>query len=374
MLEQGKISGRQAYLLIINVILATAILFVPAVVSSTAKENGWLAAILATAVGIVISILIANLGLRFPDRNLFDYLGDLIGTLPGKIIALLYIWWFLHMTAEVVRSFGSFLVVAFLTETPISVFNFSILILAGWTVKQGLEVICRANEIFLPLILIGLIVLFLLALPEMDFRWLLPVMEHGVKPIIHGAITPISWYGQIATMLMIIPFLKQPQNFRKIQNLAVITIGFFFTMVVLGTVAIFGPELTPRFIFPTLNAARIINIANLLERLDPIVMAIWITGAFIKITFFYYVAALGTAQLLNLSSYRPVVYPLGIIIGAMSILIHPSILELEHFIGKIWPVYAITTFEVGIPVLLLLIAILRGKGGKSQWSKKSPQS
>ncbi|MDA8235464.1 MAG: endospore germination permease [Clostridia bacterium] len=365
MLEQGKISGRQAYLLIINVILATAILFVPAIVTSAAKENGWLAAILATAVGVVISILIANLGLRFPDRNLFDYLGDIVGTIPGKVIAFLYIWWFLHMNALVIREYGSFLVVAFLPETPISVFNFSILILAGWTVKQGLEVICRTNEIFLPLILVGLIVLFLLAVPEMDFRWLLPIMEHGVKPIVHGAVIPISWYGEIATMLMIIPFLKQPQNFRKIQNLAVITIGIFFTMVVLGTVAIFGPELTPRFIFPTLNAARIVNIANLLERLEPIVMAIWITGAFIKITFFYYVAALGTAQFLNLSSYRPVVYPLGIILGAMSILIHPSILELEHFLGKVWPVYAISTFEVGLPLLLLLIAIIRGKRGKT---------
>jgi len=373
MLEQGKISGRQALLLIASFILATAILFVPAITTAAAKENGWLAAILATAVGMVISLLIANLGLRFPDQNLFQYLGTITGKIPGKIIAFLYIWWFLHMNALVIREFGSFLVSVFMPETPISVFNFTILMVAGWTVKKGLEVICRTNEIFLPLILGAIVILFLLATPEMDFRWLLPVMENGIKPIILGAVTPISWFGEIATMLMIIPYLKQPQHIKKIHVLGVLLSGGVFILVILGSIAIYGPELTPRYIFPTLNAARIISIANLLERLEAVIMAVWITGAFIKISFFYYVAALGTAQLLNLSSYRPVVYPLGIILGALSIVIHPSILELEHFLGKIWPVYAISVFEVGLPLLLLLIAMVRGQGGKHPWSKKSPQ-
>ncbi|MDQ7864807.1 hypothetical protein RCO48_38045 [Peribacillus frigoritolerans] len=41
-------------------------------------------------------------------------------------------------------------------------------------------------------------------------------------------------------------------------------------------------------------------------------MAVWIVGAFVKISVFYYASALGTAQWLNLSDYCPVVWPIGI--------------------------------------------------------------
>ena len=64
-------------------------------------------------------------------------------------------------------------------------------------------------------------------------------------------------------------------------------------------------------------------------------MAIWVVGAFVKISVFYYVAALGTAQWLNLSDYRPVVWPLGIIIVEFSFWSLPNTMVVEPviFIG-----------------------------------------
>ena len=66
-------------------------------------------------------------------------------------------------------------------------------------------------------------------------------------------------------------------------------------------------------------------------------MAIWIVGAFVKISVFYYVAALGTAQWLNLSDYRPVVWPLGILIVAFSFWSLPSTMELSRFLVEVLP-------------------------------------
>ena len=60
-------------------------------------------------------------------------------------------------------------------------------------------------------------------------------------------------------------------------------------------------------------------------------MAIWVVGAFVKISVFYYVVALGTAQWLNFSDYRPVVWPLGIIIVEFSFWSLPSTVELSSF-------------------------------------------
>ena len=50
-----------------------------------------------------------------------------------------------------------------------------------------------------------------------------------------------------------------------------------------------------------MQVAEYINIADFFEHVESVVMAIWVVGAFIKISAFYYAAALGTAQWLNLS-------------------------------------------------------------------------
>ncbi|MDQ7864804.1 hypothetical protein RCO48_38030 [Peribacillus frigoritolerans] len=60
-------------------------------------------------------------------------------------------------------------------------------------------------------------------------------------------------------------------------------------------------------------------------------MAVWIVGAFVKISVFYYAAALGTAQWLNLSDYCPVVWPIGILIVEFSFWSYPSAMDVSRF-------------------------------------------
>ena len=89
-------------------------------------------------------------------------------------------------------------------------------------------------------------------------------------------------------------------------------------------------------------------------------MAAWVIGAFVKISVFYYVAALSTAQWLNLSDYRAIVWPLGIIIIAFCFWSHPSMVEYSHYLITVFPFYG-SFVQTIIPLFLLLIAIVRKK-------------
>ena len=366
MLEEGKIDSKQAIFLLTTMILATAILFVPAIITHHAKQDAWIAAILATLGGLLIARLQVTLGLRFPGMTLFQYLEVILGKVLGKTLGFFYLWWFLHMNAEVLREFGSFLVAAFMPETPLIIFICVITIISAYAVRSGLEVFSRVNQIFLPLILFSLVLLFALATKEMRITRLLPVLDTGVVSIIKGALTPLSWFGEMATFLVIIPYLNKPQEAQRIAYSAILLSGLFFLLSVVGILAIFGPALTARWMFPTLNGARMIHLANFLERLEAVIMVIWVFGAFVKISVFYYAAVLGSAQLLGLKDFRCMVLPLGVITVALSILLHRNILELAHFLGQVWPPYALSTFEVGLPLILLAISLIRGKGGHRQ--------
>ena len=360
--ERSKIGGRQATFLMTTMIFATVILFVPGITAKHAGQDAWISIILATGTGLLVARLITTLGLRFPDRTIFQFPGEILGRWPGKLIGLLYIWWFLHMTAEVIREYGSFLVTAFMPDTPLIVFHLVVMSIAAYAVRNGLEVLARSAEMFLPLILGSIIILSLLAAKDADFQRLLPVFDSGAVQIAKGAMIPLSWFGEIATIAVLLPYLNKPREAHRVAAMAVLISGLFFLVQVVGILAIFGPALTEAWMFPGLNRSRLISIANFLERLEALSMVVWVTGGFVKVAVFYWAAVLGTAQVLELKDYRPLVLPVGAVLVAMSIFLHRNILELLDFLARVWPPYALSTFEVGIPLLLLVTALVRGKG------------
>ncbi|AGL00894.1 GerAB/ArcD/ProY family transporter [Desulfoscipio gibsoniae] len=364
MLEGGKISSGQAVFLNITMIIATAMLAVPAIAAVHARQDAWLSMLLATLLALPIAWVTASLGTLFPGKTLVEYTEDILGKWPGKLLGLLYLLWFIHICSIMIREYGNFLIDVFMPETPLIVINILGAALAAYTVKNGLEVLARVNQIFLPIILISVILIFLLALPEMKLERFLPVFEAETVKIFKGAIVPWGWMGEIITFAMLIPFLAQPGQTRHTAVITIPLVGLFFTLLAVASVAVFGPVFS-NMNFPVLNAARVINIANFIDRPEPIIMAIWIIGGLLKISIFYYVSVLGFAQWLNLKDYRPLVLPVGVILIALSIAVAENMLELTHFLGNVSP-YELLTFELVIPLTLLLIALVRRQGGNRQ--------
>jgi len=347
----------------VSMVLPTAFLFVASVTSHLARQDGWISILLATLAALLIARLAVSLSLRFPGKTLFQFTEEILGRWPGKAVTLLYIWWYIHMNAEIVRQFGSFVVSAFMPETPIIFIELLITAIAAYAVRNGLEVFTRVNEIVLPLILGSVVIIIFLVTPEMNMKNLLPVFEYGAVPVIKGAVMPAAWMGEIVTMAVLIPYLSRAEEAHRIAAAATLITGFFLAVTQVIDIAIFGPEITAGWLFPALNEIRMIHLANYLERLEAIQMGIWVAGGLVKICVFYWAAALGSAQWLELKDYKPLVLPLGAILLAMSITLHDSILDLFDFLGRYWGPYALTIFIAGIPLLLLAVAAARGRGG-----------
>jgi spore germination protein KB len=104
-------------------------------------------------------------------------------------------------------------------------------------------------------------------------------------------------------------------------------------------------------------------LANFFEHVESAVMAVWIVGAFVKISVFYYASALGTAQWLNLSDYRPVVWPIGILIVIFSFWSLPSTIDVNRNDTSVFPLQGILMQTI-IPLLLLVIAVVRKRNHK----------
>lgn len=92
-------------------------------------------------------------------------------------------------------------------------------------------------------------------------------------------------------------------------------------------------------------------------------MVTWVAGVLIKISVYYWAIALGSAQLLDLKDYRPLVLPVGVILLALSIMIHDSVMDLFVYTGT-FVNFVLIIFEAVIPLFLLVVAVIRGQGRK----------
>lgn len=85
----------------------------------------------------------------------------------------------------------------------------------------------------------------------------------------------------------------------------------------------------------------------------------------LKVCILRYAAVLGAAQCLGLEDYRPLVLPVGAVVVAGSLLMYQDVAVTTAFVAEVWPLYALT-FEAGIPLLLLVVAVARGLGKKDK--------
>lgn len=357
MLEKGKISGFTILFILQNLVGANSVTFLPAITSKFAGRDSWMVSIIGSIPAIAVILIITELGRRFSGKTIIEYVQIILGNRVGKAVGTLYLFFFVHTTGITIREFGEMTSTFMLNQTPIIVLILIFTLLAAFAVHYGLEIIGRVTVSVMPVVLTLYTGLLLLSLQNANFNNLLPVLENGFFPVLMGSIPHSAMRGEVVLLAMLLPFLAEPGKGRVLGVWSVIFLGVFLVADAVVNTLVFGPS-TARLVFPTFTLSREILVGGIL-RLDVFWIFNWLAGIFVKISIFYYAVVLGTAQLLNLKDYKPLVLPTGVILVAL------SILSVENSAGI--PVYLTTGFppfayliEWIIPLILLLITIMRG--------------
>ncbi len=363
-MEPGKISERQLAFLMTTVLLTTVIFFMPQLGAHAVEQDAWITALIATVWGIFAALLIVALARRFPGLTMIEYLPLILGRPLGIILGLLYAFWFLSVGAFITREFGMFLNITIMNNTPVAVFMFTALILAFYAVRSGLEVWVRVNELLLPLLILSLIAIIVLPVTFMDFRRLLPIGEHSIGALIATSIPSASWRGEIILAGMFIPALTGFRHTTRNINIPVILTGFVLAAVEVATVAAFGGISTGQLEFPLFNLARLISLAKIFDRLEVLIVGVWVAGTFFKLCAFLYCSTVATAQVMGFKEFQFLLLPMSVLMLALADNFFKNVSEITDFLANVWPGYALLSFELIIPLALFLIAIFR-PGGKS---------
>lgn len=350
------ISDKQGIMLLILFVTGST------VVLPTAVEAGrdlWLAILLALLAAGAASGIYARILFLFPTKDLFDILEDIFGKILGKFFVLIYSWFALHLCVLVLRNFGDFILIVGLEGTPMAVSVIAIGGLCIWGVKEGIEVLGRWAEFFLPITALFILLATLLLIPEMEVNHFRPFLYEGMVPVLKGAYSAFTFpFGETVLFLMAFDVLKRRSSAYKVYFIGLLLGGLAILITSITEVAVLGIQTYQHVYFPSHMAVARLNIGEFLQRLEIIVAISFLVGGFIKVSICLLAACKGITKLFGFKDYRFIVVPVGAWAINMTLFIYDSVMETIAWASDVWPYYAFP-FQVAFPIMIWACAEIK---------------
>ncbi|MFJ7972410.1 endospore germination permease [Psychrobacillus sp. NPDC096389] len=362
MLPNVKINSYQFLVLVILFTIGTSILVIPSALAANAKQDAWIAAIVGNGIGLLIVWLYTKISLLFPKLTYIQLNVMLFGKWIGIIFSFLFIFMTLLYAAMLLYYSGSFLTIHVMPNTPMAATNILLAIILVMAVRLGLETIARAAEIFIGVFFLLFIILVVFIAPEVQFKNIQPVLETDINIVVQSSLPLIVVSSLNAiSLLMIFPaFINQPKSAKKHFLIGNLIGGFIVTIITSLCILVLGSDMTTLQRFPSYELAKKINIGNFVNRIEALMAALWIICLYFKMVIYFYAGVLGFAQVFHLNDYRPLTYPLGIIVVVLSLVIFPNIIEQSVYDATI-DIYFSLMMCLLLPLLMVVVYAIRKK-------------
>lgn len=358
--REAKITPYQLALLLIPGISSTAIIILPASMATFAQQDAWLGPLVALPINGLIVWIAGRLARRFPGETFIEYAPRVLGRVPGKIAGLLVFLYFFQISATIGREFSDFLVTTTMSRTPLPLVLGLAAFVTAMGVRYGPEALGRVSELFVPLSVLLIIVIIAMSYSHLDFTLLQPVGEYGFRPLLDAAFICQSFLGQLVMLLFLLPSVESTGDGVRAGYVALGVTVLTFSLVTATSIAALGP-ITPQFNWPFLKVARMASIGPVLTRIDPLMVGFWIGSTCMKLALHLYVAVISLTQLLGLSDFRRIVFPVAALVAVYGVGYVRNMAEQEYMLAYFWPPFTLI-FQLGIPALVLIVAVLRGSG------------
>ncbi|MGN7166047.1 GerAB/ArcD/ProY family transporter [Paenibacillus cellulositrophicus] len=372
-MDKGKISAQQFALIMYLYIIGTAALVQPHTLVSIAGQDAWFSVIIVGIIQLGLITLYMKLGFRYPQQTIIQYGRLLTGKWFGSAIAVVYMFYFLILTAYVLRNIGNFIGSVVLPQTPLVVNMAVILIPAIYGCFLGIEVIGRTGEILFPWAMSVFIITALLLIPKMHPGELFPMFPEGIMPSIKAGYPLLGFPSlEIAICLMLIPFVQNQKKIKKYFYITSVGTLISGTLLSLITIMVLGVDLTARSPYAVYDVAREIRIERVMERAEVIVGIIWLITSFMKLLICLYVTVIATVQCFNVISYKNLVIPFSFLLLPLSLWVLRNTAELE-WSGIVYPMMAVFPGFV-IPAVLLIVGNFRSRNKQGSEAQTQPSS
>lgn len=357
-MKDEVISERQGVILITLFIVGSSLLLGS---GGQAKQDAWIAMIIAMSWAVILLLMFSRILSLHPGKDLFDILEIVMGKVIGKIISILMIWFAFHLGSLVLRNLSDFTNTLVFPDTPVIVPMISFVILIIWILKEGIEVLGRWSEFFVWVISLTIITITMLSASEMDISRLKPILGSGIKPILKGALSSLSFpYGETVVFTMVFSNIAKVKSYKRTFMLGLFLGGGLVFIGTLRNILVLGNETISKVYFPSTLAISLIHLGEFLERIEISVLIIFIVCVFVKVSVCVFAVSNGISKVFGFTDYRFISTPVILLMLNFSFFVYKSTIETTFWAFNIWPYYSMV-FEVIIPLVVFILVEIKSR-------------
>lgn len=344
---------------------------VPAKTAESAGGGAWLSVVLAAA-PLAVAFFFAYLLVGAKGgRGLGAVLKEALGEVVGRVLLAVYALWFVFLASFILRSGADRFIGTIYPGSGPSLFVVVMLLACLPAAMGQLKTLARSAMLFRPVLLAVLLVVFAFSLPDVRLAGMWQITPQNELDVIYGT---FSVFGPMSICLYLAFVTDQTEGQIKLSGIGAWLLAALAVaeLLCVTTIGVFGAEMTAQLRNPFFALVRDVKIFNAVERIDAIVVAMWVFSDFVLISLLLYTAAKNLrmtfgiepteekAKLTDLSHGRwPA--PLCALLAMVSGLTMASdAIALEKFTEVIVPVLNLV-FSIVLPPLVFVTGRLRGK-------------
>ncbi len=356
-----KISLRQVMAIFSVGILSPIIKVVPGQTTAESGKGTWLASLLAIIPMLFLIWVMYLLLRKAKGKHLGEIYCDIFGSVAGKIIVTLYFLWTFVLMCMTVRDYSDRFLATTYQDEILAIFVVILLLFVFVTARGRLRAFGRLGEMCMTILLVVLILAVIFATSRMDVRRVLNVTASDVGASFPSVLPCISMMGIAMYSGFLWPEIRlQEKNNVKVIVRWLVFFSLFLTVLQIAVLGTLGIELVPHLQFPLFHMIKNISVFGVLERLEPIVIALWVATDYIFVGILAILSAKLLKFLFQLKSAKAMLTPILLIVFVGSLLITSSSFALKEFTRTVVRAGDIVLC-FGVPLLALITGKVRHK-------------
>ncbi|ACT01751.1 GerAB/ArcD/ProY family transporter [Paenibacillus sp. JDR-2] len=301
-----KVSSYQMYWVVtISSLVTTSYLPIHLAVEQ-ALQDSWISMVLGGLTMLFVTWITLRVCRQHEDKTLITFMKELLGTVLGKILVLVYfLLWFRQMST-IARGTVDFQNLVMLHNTPMILILLCMLFLVVYAVyKGGLTAISRCAEIIGPILLFMLFVQLFLNPQDMNVKRILPVYaDTGWLAILTGAFNSYSYIADPSIVLMLFFFAENKRTAAKAVVWGTVTTVVWGVLATLVLMCVTGPQIASQLVVPVYSLTKYISILNFIQNIDAFYIPLWLLAAFIKLSVCLFILSYGLSEWTGYRNWR----------------------------------------------------------------------
>ncbi|MHA6483197.1 GerAB/ArcD/ProY family transporter [Paenibacillus sp. strain BS8-2] len=355
-MRQG-ITSKQAIRWMSLYYIGSAILVLPSTLTTVAGQDAWLSVIVGCCVQFLIIPVYYFIAEQKKGQTLVSFLMGKWNKWIVRSTTVFFIFGFPFLICILtLRNVGDFMSSVVFIETPILAINILVVAVVVYAVIRGFPSIALAAELLFPIVLVLLLILFVSQLTDVNIDHLKPVMEHSPLTIVRASIPFAAFPNMEAVLVLFVSHHFLHNSGKKLlsiwlSSIFISTAAFFLTTLL--SIALMGEGMTSILIYPSYMAAKLVNIGDFYERIEPFIAIAWIISIFFRMALLFYISVHTLSEVFQLKNPRSLVVPLSVIALVFADIVIDNTPFLLRFFS-VWPLYA-SMFALLFPLAWLWI-------------------